>query len=64
MLLGPAPAPIERINRRTRWQLLVRGRQRPALRWVLRSCRGLFGAEGSGASQTLAIADVDPQALL
>ncbi len=63
-LLGPVPSPIERINKRTRWQLLLRARTRKPLRWLLRGLRGQLGAHGSGASATHAAVDVDPQSLL
>jgi primosomal protein N' (replication factor Y) len=63
-VLGPVASPIERINRRTRWQILLRAARRPPLRWVLGRLRPLLGAEGHGARKTLALADVDPQSLL
>jgi primosomal protein N' (replication factor Y) len=63
-VLGPVPSPIERINRRTRWQLLLRAPDRRALRWVLAQLRGSLGADGSGARETRAVVDVDPQTLL
>jgi primosomal protein N' (replication factor Y) len=64
MMLGPMPSPIERINRRVRFQLLLRARQRGPLRWLLGELRPWLGAEGSGEGQTLAIVDVDPQTML
>ncbi|MBK6918115.1 MAG: primosomal protein N' [Deltaproteobacteria bacterium] len=63
-LLGPVPSPIERIDRRTRWQLLLRARERSPLRWVLQALRPRLGAEGSGATQTHAFVDVDPYSML
>lgn len=63
-LLGPAPSPIERINRRSRWQLLLRARVRGSLRWLLRALRPSLGNEGNGEARTLATVDVDPQSLL
>ncbi|MEZ4450746.1 MAG: primosomal protein N' [Nannocystaceae bacterium] len=62
--LGPIPSPIERINRRSRWQLLIRAGQRHPLRWLLRALRPELGALGSGKNQTTVIVDVDPQSLL
>ncbi|MCA9661808.1 MAG: primosomal protein N', partial [Myxococcales bacterium] len=62
--LGPIPSPIERINRKTRWQLLIRARARHPLRWLLRALRPALGPAGSGPAQTLALVDVDPQSLL
>jgi primosomal protein N' (replication factor Y) len=64
MMLGPMPSPIERINRRVRWQLLLRARQRGPLRWLLGELRPWLGAEGSGEAQTMAMVDVDPQTML
>jgi primosomal protein N' (replication factor Y) len=63
-LLGPVASPIQKINRRTRWQLLLRSRSRKALRWLLAGLRPKLGFEGSGGGQTLAVVDVDPQNLL
>jgi primosomal protein N' (replication factor Y) len=63
-LLGPVPSPIERIDRRTRWQMLVRTRQRPPLRWILGELRPELGPRDSGARQTIAAADIDPQSML
>ena len=63
-LLGPVPSPIKKINRRVRYQMLLRSPQRGALRWLLTHLRPHLGTAGSGAAQTLAIADVDPQSLL
>ncbi len=63
-LLGPIPSPIERINRRIRWQLLLRARRRAPLRWLLSGLRDKLGPEGAGHAQTLALVDVDPQSLL
>ncbi|MEM6291215.1 MAG: primosomal protein N' [Myxococcota bacterium] len=63
-LLGPVPSPIAKINRRVRFQMLLRAPQRGALRWLLGHLRPHLGMAGSGAAQTFAIADVDPQTLL
>jgi primosomal protein N' (replication factor Y) len=63
-LLGPSESPIARINRKSRWQLLLRTRKRAPLRWLLTHLRSRLGARGSGAAQTTAIVDVDPQSLL
>ncbi len=63
-LLGPVPSPIERVNRKLRWQLLLRTTSRPSLRWLLKQLRPLLGAEGNGEFKTIALMDVDPQSLL
>ncbi len=63
-LLGPVPAPIERINRRSRWQLLMRAPTRGPLRRLLHALRPALGVEGRGAKQTSLSIDVDPQSLL
>jgi primosomal protein N' (replication factor Y) len=36
-ILGPVPAPLERLRNRTRWQIWLRGADRVALRRVARS---------------------------
>lgn len=63
-VLGPVPSPIERINRRSRWQLLLRASDRGPLRWALERLRADLGQAGTGMHQTLATVDVDPQSLL
>lgn len=63
-LLGPVESPIAKINRRIRWQMLLRARDRAALRWVLQHLRPRLGTDGRGATQTMALVDVDPQTLL
>ncbi len=63
-VLGPVPSPIEKINRRLRWQLLLRSSNRRALRWVLRTLRPQLGFAERGQKRTLAFVDVDPQTLL
>jgi primosomal protein N' (replication factor Y) len=60
-VLGPAPAPIERVRGRFRHRLLLRGAERPALRHVAhhvlqRIERGLGGARAS--------VDIDPVSML
>lgn len=64
MLLGPVPSAIERVNRKIRWQLLLRASSRPPLRWVLKQLRPRLGDAGSGDFKTMAVVDVDPQTLL
>lgn len=63
-VLGPVPSPIERVNRRVRWQLLLRAATRPPLRWLLKQLRPRLGDSGSGEFRTMALVDVDPQTLL
>jgi primosomal protein N' (replication factor Y) len=63
-VLGPVPSPIERVNRKVRWQLLLRAATRPPLRWLLRQLRPRLGEAGSGEFRTMALVDVDPQTLL
>ena len=61
---GPIDSPIERVNRRYRMQLLLRTRERPALRWVLGHLRRELGRRGSGRAATQVRVDVDPYSLL
>lgn len=64
LVLGPAAAPIERVNRRYRWQVLLRAEDRPALRWLLTRLRPRLGPEGTSARATAAVVDVDPYSLM
>lgn len=62
--LGPVPSPIERVNRRTRWQLLLRAAQRETLRQILHVIRPHLGIQGRQDEQTVASVDVDPHQLM
>jgi primosomal protein N' (replication factor Y) len=57
---GPAPALFERVNGRTRWQLLLRTPSRPTLRRVLTALRPHL----QGDRDVLTVVDVDPQTLV
>jgi primosomal protein N' (replication factor Y) len=57
---GPAPALFERVNGRTRWQLLLRTPSRPTLRRVLTALRPHLQAD----REVLTVVDVDPQTLV
>ena len=62
-VLGPAPAPIERLRRRHRWQLLVRGRHGAAVRTAAR--RGCEAVRRQArAADVRIIIDVDPYSML
>lgn len=63
MLTGPAPAPLERLRRRYRWQLLLRSVSGAAVRRVARSARAAT-ASAARAADVRVILDVDPQNLL
>jgi primosomal protein N' (replication factor Y) len=58
-VLGPAPAPIERIKRRYRWQVLVKSRERTTLRSALTKMRSEIGPYAERQRVSLAI-DIDP----
>lgn len=58
-VLGPAPAPLERLRGRTRWQVLLRSADRHALRKVARSL-----PLGDSAKDLKATLDVDPVSTL
>ena len=61
-VLGPSPAPIERIKGRTRWHVLLRSPSRRALHEALRHLRtGLEGRRGRSSSVAI---DVDPVSML
>jgi len=59
-VLGPAPAPIEKLRNRFRWQLLLKGKQRAALLEFARHARTLMPRS---ANLRLHI-DVDPYSML
>ncbi|MGH7960697.1 MAG: hypothetical protein ACRERD_02585, partial [Candidatus Binatia bacterium] len=59
----PAPAPIERLKGRERWQILLKGEDRPTLHALVRKAQ----EEGLTQSQTRdlrIIIDVDPYNML
>ena len=58
-VLGPAPAPLERLRGRTRWQILLRSPDRHALRKVARSL-----PLGDPSKDPKATLDVDPVSTL
>ena len=58
-VLGPAPAPLERLRGRTRWQILLRSKDRHALRRVARSL-----PLGDPHKDPRATLDVDPVSAL
>jgi len=60
-LLGPAPAPIERLRGRYRHRFLLRGADRPALRQVAASVAARID---EGVSPARASVDVDPVSML
>jgi primosomal protein N' (replication factor Y) len=62
-VLGPAPAPIERLRGWYRWQILVRGTNSATMRALLR--RGLAEVAGQRqARRVRVIVDVDPYSML
>jgi primosomal protein N' (replication factor Y) (superfamily II helicase) len=54
-VLGPAPAPIERIKQRYRWQVLLKARERHELRAALTEVASYRAGEGVRVS-----VDIDP----
>jgi primosomal protein N' (replication factor Y) len=62
-LLGPAPAPIERLRRRYRWQLLVRSRSGAAARRAARAGRDALRRAARTAGVRVLV-DVDPYGML
>jgi primosomal protein N' (replication factor Y) len=58
-VLGPAPAPIEKIRHRYRWQVLVKSRERHELRAVLGAVASYPAGEGVGIT-----IDIDPTNML
>ncbi|MCS6927109.1 MAG: primosomal protein N' [Candidatus Binatia bacterium] len=63
VILGPAPAPIERMKNRTRWQVLLKDQDRMALHAVIRHCQHeLLARQRTHGVRTLI--DVDPYSML
>ncbi len=59
-VLGPAPAPIEKLRNRFRWQILLKGKQSPALLELARQARALVPR----ARAVRLHIDVDPYSML
>jgi primosomal protein N' (replication factor Y) len=62
-VLGPAPAPLARIEDHYRWRLLLRGREHRIMKDVLKEALRHY-SELPGKSKVLLIVDIDPQDLL
>ena len=62
-ILGPAPAPLERLRARHRWQLLLRGRDGAALRAAAHAGREAVRPMARAADVRV-IVDVDPYSML
>lgn len=63
MILGPAPAPIERIKGRERWQVLLKGEDRQLLHDLVRKAQEDATRRGRSAHVRI-IVDVDPYNML
>ena len=59
-VLGPAPAPIEKLRNRFRWQILLKGTQSPALLELARQARSLVPRSPAVRLHI----DVDPYSML
>jgi len=62
-VLGPAPAPIERIKRRHRWQVMVKSRALKPMRAALSAMRADTGPLAS-SEQVYLMVDIDPVRML
>ena len=62
-VLGPAPAPLERLRRRHRWQILLRGRSGSVLRRAVVDVTDGLHAKARARALRL-IVDVDPYSML
>ncbi len=62
-VLGPAPAPIERIKRRYRWQVMVKSQSLPAMRQALAAMRAEIAPLAERCEVRLMI-NVDPVNML
>ncbi|HWN56788.1 MAG TPA: primosomal protein N', partial [Methylomirabilota bacterium] len=62
-VLGPAPAPIERIKQRYRWQVMIKSRELKPMRVAISSMRAEVGPSAERDDIFLAI-DIDPVRML
>jgi len=62
-ILGPAPAPIERIKQRYRWQVMVKSRELKPLRAALATMRAQI-APLAERDRVFLIVDIDPVRML
>jgi primosomal protein N' (replication factor Y) len=62
-VLGPAPAPLERLRRRFRWQILLRAQSAAQLRTVAAEARDAVRARARKAAVRVLV-DVDPYTML
>jgi primosomal protein N' (replication factor Y) len=62
-ILGPAPAPIERIKGRERWQVLLKGADRPLLHDLIGNVQEEF-LERERSPYVRIVVDVDPYNML
>ena len=62
-MLGPAPAPIERIKKRYRWQVMVKSENLTALRTALSAMQTSLARRARESEVFLGI-DIDPVRML
>jgi primosomal protein N' (replication factor Y) len=62
-VLGPAPAPIERLRGRYRWQVVVRSTEAAAMRTALTSMQAQLGGRDARSGVFVGI-DLDPVNML
>ncbi|HYK63510.1 MAG TPA: primosomal protein N' [Patescibacteria group bacterium] len=62
-VLGPAPAPIERIKQRYRWQVMVKSRELKPMRAALAAMRAEVGPSAE-RDQVHLVVDIDPVRML
>jgi primosomal protein N' (replication factor Y) len=62
-VLGPAPAPIERLRGRYRWQVMLRSTDAAAMRAALASMQASLGGRGARAGVFVGV-DLDPVNML
>lgn len=63
IILGPAPAPLERLRERYRWQILLKGRDPRSLQSLVRPACEAMRRRARAAAVRIAI-DVDPYGML
>jgi len=63
VVLGPAPAPIERVKGRERWQVLLKGQERRTLHALVRKMQEALFSQRQVRGMRI-IVDVDPYSML
>ncbi|MBM7855738.1 primosomal protein N' (replication factor Y) [Desulfohalotomaculum tongense] len=64
IVMGPAPSTLSKIQKRYRWQVLIKGRMAGSVRQVTAEAVQLWGRKSGGRSEVSVSVDIDPQFLI